>query len=146
MFLKGKKGQSALEYLMTYGWALVVIVIVVAALVFLINPSQVGAESCTGFSKMPITNFKFSTTGLQYEVTNETGRALTNVQFSATFTNGGSTTSVVDANTTIAANASSSVAFTGQSFAPGSVTADLTVVYSDGTYTRSITGTCRGAV
>ena len=29
---KNNKGQSALEYLMTYGWALVVIVIVIAAL------------------------------------------------------------------------------------------------------------------
>ena len=33
------KAQSALEYLMTYGWALVVIVIVIAALVFLLGSS-----------------------------------------------------------------------------------------------------------
>ena len=40
------KGQSALEYLMTYGWALVVIVIAVAALVILINPSQLQGNRC----------------------------------------------------------------------------------------------------
>lgn len=42
------KGQSALEYLMTYGWALVVIVIVIGALALLL-PDMTGAtETCTG--------------------------------------------------------------------------------------------------
>ncbi|MBS3062780.1 MAG: hypothetical protein J4203_02820 [Candidatus Diapherotrites archaeon] len=40
------RGQSALEYLMTYGWALVVIVIAVAALVILLNPSQIQGNRC----------------------------------------------------------------------------------------------------
>lgn len=46
------KGQSALEYLMTYGWALVVIVIVVAALFAfgIFNPPSAG--TCTGLSKL----------------------------------------------------------------------------------------------
>src|SRR3989344_1883782 len=105
MFLKGNKGQSALEYLMTYGWALVVIVIVVAALVFLINPSQVGGQSCTGFQKMPIGNFQISTSGLSFKATNQTGRALSAVQFAGKFTQGGTITYVMDANTTVAANA-----------------------------------------
>ncbi len=44
-----QRGQSALEYLMTYGWALVVIVIVVAALVLLVgNPSATDACSAPG--------------------------------------------------------------------------------------------------
>ncbi|MFA5108330.1 MAG: hypothetical protein WC492_02230 [Candidatus Micrarchaeia archaeon] len=33
--LKNMKGQSAMEYLMTYGWALLVIVIVIAVLMFI---------------------------------------------------------------------------------------------------------------
>ena len=40
------KGQSALEYLMTYGWALVVIAIVIAALVFLLGQST-NASNCS---------------------------------------------------------------------------------------------------
>ena len=36
---KEKKGQSALEYLMTYGWGLVVVAVVIAALVLLTNPA-----------------------------------------------------------------------------------------------------------
>ncbi len=35
--MKNKKGQAAMEYLMTYGWALLAIVIVIAALIYL-NP------------------------------------------------------------------------------------------------------------
>ncbi len=48
-----QRGQSALEYLMTYGWALVVIVIVVAALVLLVGNPQSGdncSQAGTGFS------------------------------------------------------------------------------------------------
>lgn len=45
------KGQSALEYLMTYGWALVVIIIVIAALFAfgIFNPPSAG--TCTGANK-----------------------------------------------------------------------------------------------
>lgn len=46
------KGQGALEYLMTYGWALLVIVVVGAALFALgvLNPSTYVQKSCRGFS------------------------------------------------------------------------------------------------
>jgi uncharacterized protein (UPF0333 family) len=35
--MKTKKGQAAMEYLMTYGWAILAIIIVIAALIYL-NP------------------------------------------------------------------------------------------------------------
>ena len=41
-----KKGQSALEYLMTYGWALIVIAIVIGVLVFIMSTTTAGAN-CT---------------------------------------------------------------------------------------------------
>ena len=40
-----KKGQAALEYLMTYGWALIVIAIVVGVLVFIVA-SPAGGVTC----------------------------------------------------------------------------------------------------
>src|SRR3989344_8152246 len=94
MFLKDKRGQSALEYLMTYGWALIVIVIVIAALVFLINPQQVGTEGCTGFARLPIGNFQVSEAGLTVKITNETGRSLQDVHFSGAITQGTDVTPV----------------------------------------------------
>ena len=44
------KGQGALEYLMTYGWALLIIVVVGAALYSLgvLNPATYTQSSCTG--------------------------------------------------------------------------------------------------
>jgi len=42
----GKKGQAAMEYLMTYGWALLVIFIVIAVLYFL-SQGFTGGERCT---------------------------------------------------------------------------------------------------
>ncbi|MDD5337578.1 MAG: hypothetical protein PHS02_03790 [Candidatus ainarchaeum sp.] len=47
-----KKGQAAIEYLMTYGWALLVIAIVIVAL-YVIMQNQVRSDKCiasTGFT------------------------------------------------------------------------------------------------
>ena len=41
-----RKGQSALEYLMTYGWALIVIAIVIGVLVFIMSTTT-SASTCT---------------------------------------------------------------------------------------------------
>jgi uncharacterized protein (UPF0333 family) len=40
------KGQAALEYLMTYGWALIVIAIVVGVLIFIVS-SPAGSVTCS---------------------------------------------------------------------------------------------------
>lgn len=44
-----RKGQAAMEYLMTYGWALVALVVVIAAIMATgaFNPSYLIAEECT---------------------------------------------------------------------------------------------------
>lgn len=43
-----KKGQAAMEFLMTYGWALLVVLIAIVALAFfgLLNPSRFLPEKC----------------------------------------------------------------------------------------------------
>ena len=50
------KGQSAMEYLMTYGWAIIIIVIVAAALYALgvFNPATYSAAKASGFPNMGI--------------------------------------------------------------------------------------------
>ncbi len=50
-----KRGQAAMEFLMTYGWALLVVLIAIGALAFfgVLNPSRFLPNSCTlapGFS------------------------------------------------------------------------------------------------
>ena len=51
-----RKGQSALEYLMTYGWAILIIIIVGGVLYYygVFSPGQLVGESKVGFSKVQI--------------------------------------------------------------------------------------------
>ena len=39
-----KKGQAALEYLMTYGWALIIIAIVMGVLIFVVTDENIDEE------------------------------------------------------------------------------------------------------
>ncbi len=44
-----RKGQAAMEFLMTYGWAILVVLIAIGALAYfgVLNPAQFLPESCT---------------------------------------------------------------------------------------------------
>ena len=52
----GRKGQSALEYLMTYGWAILIIIVVGGVLYYygVFSPGKIVGESKVGFSKVQI--------------------------------------------------------------------------------------------
>ena len=47
--MRFRKGQTAMEYLMTYGWAILVIMVVLAVLFYLgvLNPSSITPTICT---------------------------------------------------------------------------------------------------
>lgn len=142
-----KRGQSALEYLMTYGWALIVIVIVIAALVFLINPSELSGSGCTGFDNLPIGNFQISSAGLAFKMTNMTARNISAVTIEGSFDGGAYENSGQYTGTeAINANAEVDVSWTGQTLATGDHTIDLNISYNDGDYLRSNTGTCKGTI
>lgn len=49
-----RKGQSAMEYLMTYGWAIIIVIIVAAALYALgvFNPGAYTTTAATGFAEL----------------------------------------------------------------------------------------------
>jgi len=61
-----KKGQSALEYLVTYGWAILAIVIIAAVMWYfgIFNPqSFAGSKQCTGFTSFVCQDFKVNSSG-----------------------------------------------------------------------------------
>lgn len=157
------KGQSALEYLMTYGWALVVIVVVVAALVLLVgNPGQSG-DTCSGpGANLNITNQELTTTGWQLKASNISGRQ---INF------GQGTTGQVDSNYFLGRNSPLGGALTDYNYIvsldplpPGSQTnvavgalpagqtytagvryrTDFNVTYYDGDFTRNLSFSCSG--
>ena len=58
LLTKSKRSQSALEYMMTYGWAILIIVIVAVILysMGIFNPSSSISATVTGFSSTPVSS------------------------------------------------------------------------------------------
>ncbi|MEW6295543.1 MAG: hypothetical protein AB1467_04590 [Candidatus Diapherotrites archaeon] len=146
-----KKGQSALEYLMTYGWALVVIVVVIAVLYILVGTPT--ANSCGNFgTDIPVINHKVGTTDMNIVFSN--GTAGTMNSYSLTLDSGtvgsNSYTSVAGTcspatNLPAASQARCSVVLTGT--ANDSYRLNFSVAYTDKDgFSRSKTTTCTGKV
>jgi uncharacterized protein (UPF0333 family) len=58
------RGQTALEYLITYGWAILAIVIIAALFWAFFKPSEwLGGESVTGFSVVTVAGQKLTASG-----------------------------------------------------------------------------------
>lgn len=73
-----KKGQSALEYIFSYGWALIMGVILIATTV-LIMPDLFEGETCTTNSYLSVSGIKSSDTGFEIVFVNQTGINIQNV-------------------------------------------------------------------
>jgi len=78
-FRNNKKGQSAMEYLMTYGWAILIVIIVAAVLFSLgvFDPSSYTQTAAVGFSgfNVPAGGFQLSSTSgnITMQLTNGVG-------------------------------------------------------------------------
>ncbi len=145
-----KRGQSALEYLMTYGWALVVIVIVIAALVFLIQPSQVGGNTCSTTSGILITNHQLDSSADEITValSNQTATTLTDVLVDINGTIGGVTSNTVTQETvpnlgTVAQT--EAFGLTPVFDVGDAYSLNVKFTYQDrDAFTRTVTATCNG--
>jgi hypothetical protein len=137
-----KKGQSALEYLMTYGWALVVIVIVIAALVIIIDPSAAAGNSCTSSGDISVKDHVIDGTGMQMVLTNKAGYAISDAVTSISGTVDG--ISVTDTNTLDLSVGDTKVTYAGIA-GTGTYNLDLTIVYNtpDG-LGKTASATCMG--
>lgn len=88
-----RKGQSALEYMMTYGWAILVILALGVVLwqMGILGMGQDTTPGERGFSQVTPVDWKFSSNGiLSVTVTNEAGLILNITSANATITSGGS--------------------------------------------------------
>ena len=111
------KAQSALEYLMTYGWALVVIAIIIAALVFLLGQSST-TLNCTmspAAGALGYVDHTVASDGnLTIKLRNDTAKTIviTNIDLNGDFTGG-------DVNGTASAVSAAELTFTGTTDVPG---------------------------
>lgn len=127
------KGQSALEYLMTYGWALVVIVIVVAAL-FAFGVFNTPAN-CTQFGgRLLLKDYSITSTGITLAIQNGSAGAMTGLSASGDLGAG----SV--GSESIARSADTNVTYTGSVSSGNSY--DLTVTYVSSGISHTETTTC----
>jgi len=108
-----QKGQSALEYLMTYGWALIIILIAAAALyaMGLLSPGTYQQKTCTGMTTLGYQDHFFDGASFKVRVANEAGAKITMTSVALT-TNKNSTCCTYTYSTPTNVNAGKSATFT----------------------------------
>lgn len=83
-----RKGQAALDFLMTYGWAILLVVLVAAAL-FVLGVFNVGSfvgSKAVGFTEIAVPAFRVDTTGsLTLKLQNQAGSPITIDSVNATY-------------------------------------------------------------
>ncbi|MCC7574234.1 hypothetical protein KO361_01450 [Candidatus Woesearchaeota archaeon] len=72
---KKKKGQAALEFLMTYGWAFLVILIVIGAFVYfdVLNPAKLIPPRCSFPAGFTCDEFAVKDDGVEFTIVNRLG-------------------------------------------------------------------------
>jgi hypothetical protein len=74
-----KKGQAAMEFLMTYGWAILVVLAAIGALAYFGVLSPKTPNACVMTSGFTCSEFKITNTTVQINLANSMGYDLTNV-------------------------------------------------------------------
>ena len=74
-----KKGQAAIEFIMTYGWAILVVLVAIAALAYfgVLSPERFLPEKCTFPPGIACTDFTISSTGMSLVIQNGLGQDIT---------------------------------------------------------------------
>ncbi len=145
MFNK-RKGQSATEYLMTYGWAILAIVVVAGVLW---NMGLFGGGSCgnsvTGFAGTQVSVKDFSWTSgntLTLSLRNAAGE---NIIISNVSVGGVGNTSALSPNIIPTAGAITSMTLANSGTAGSCYSQELAITYTAGGMTHTARGTLNGA-
>ncbi len=140
-----RKGQSAIEYLMTYGWMLLVVAIVGGAIFATVQGQCTQSSSGFGTTDVRISNFGVTAgESLAVEMRNAAADPVTITGVEVTGPDGQGTISYGDAeNTTIDVAGTQSINFgTGVTNSQGCNTFDVTVNYTGSLGAKqTITGT-----
>ena len=110
MSMNKMKAQTAMEYLMTYGWAILIVIIVGAALYALgiFNPSTYTTSVATGFTgfQVPTGGYAVNSTGVHILVKNAQGATINITNVVATV-NGVTTTALIPEYALLSSNGQS---------------------------------------
>lgn len=89
--MKGKKAQAAMEFLMTYGWAILVVLVVIGALAYfgVLSPGRLLPDRCQLPPGVSCDDFSISGTTLTIILTNGLGQETNFTSFMANSPDGG---------------------------------------------------------
>ena len=79
MAMHFRKGQAAMEFLMTYGWAILVVLVVIGALAYfgVLNPSKLVPDKCVASAGVSCTEYKMQAAlGPTAKVVNGLGKSV----------------------------------------------------------------------
>jgi hypothetical protein len=70
-----KKGQAAMEFLMTYGWAILVVLAAIGALAYfgVLSPDKFLPDKCTANPPFACTEYKVNSTHVYFKLQNSAG-------------------------------------------------------------------------
>ncbi len=149
-----RKGQAAMEFLMTYGWAILVVLIAIGALVYfgVISPERFVQDNCTLTPPLSCSElgdfaaFVGAANNVRLRVNNGAGSTVTFQTVTVTETDG-QTCTRLDNATTIASGAETELRFTCNDITAATAIgtrfrADVDVVYSlaGGSYNQTSSG------
>jgi len=140
--MKTKKGQAAMEFLMTYGWAILAAVIVVGVLWYMIgNPANLVGNNFKISAPLVANAMALSTTDIEIEIRNGAAESITVTNIAA-----GSCTSAPA--TSVAAGALQAFTVTCAQASGDRVNYDVTISYttSGSSVTQQATGSISGRV
>ena len=133
--MKFVKGQAALAFLMTYGWAIALVVIIAAVLFALgiFDVSNFVGSKAAGFSGVAVTGWKYATDGtFSVKVSNQVGQPIAVNLINITIGQNSSSTTL-PSNSLATGDTSAELTASGFSIQPvgAGYTAQVTIGYTD---------------
>lgn len=143
---RGRRSQAAMEFLLTYGWAILVVIVVIGALSYfgVLNPQKLIPEQCTfgpGIGKCA--DFEVTRTMMTLSIMNGFGEPITITEIK----NSGCANAVFSPGIIIEPAGKGTLIITGCNFAPGKkVKAELELVYVKGKSGTGLSHTLSGSI
>ncbi|MBN1792081.1 hypothetical protein JW826_00120 [Candidatus Woesearchaeota archaeon] len=156
-----KRAQAALEFLTTYGWAILVILVMIGALVYfgLLNPNRALPNRCEVTTGIACKDFLITSDGFEIIMYNKMGDSIKSVNVTSVESNEfiGSLTlasdcqieGIVPADAEMRLNCSSTGLFAGLGGSGQNkvkIAFDITYIPIRGTYSKTASGTIYGPV
>ena len=147
-----KKGQAAMEFLMTYGWAILAAIVVIAVLAIYFRPSTLVSGSTFVTAPFYAVSQAVNTTAVQLEIKNNGGEQYTISAFAVTVKtpNGGSCPTTTGLSTVLTAGGQTVLLVNGCTglVSGGTFNADIGITYTKqgANLAQKSTGTIAGTV